>query len=64
MNAGIVQNFLALGDPQEARALLEGLRSQLGHLFQLTSAGEGSILLPEGDDVFGGGARSEERRVG
>ena len=55
MHTGVVQNLLAFRDTQEACALFKGLGSQLRHLFQLASAGEGAVLLPIQHDVFGGG---------
>lgn len=55
MDAGVVQNQVALGHPQESRALLKGFRTQLGYLAQLLAGGEGTVFLPVQDDISGGG---------
>ena len=55
MHGGVVEDVFALGDAQEAGALLEGLRPQLRYLLQLFAVPEGAVFFPEGDDVFGCG---------
>ena len=57
MNRGVVEDVFALGHAQEARALLKGFRAELGYFFQLLPVAEGAVLLPVGDNVFGGGCR-------
>ena len=52
MDGGVVQHVPALRHPQEARALLKGLRPQLRHLFQRRPGGERPVFLPENHDVF------------
>ena len=56
VDAGVIQHIAALRHSQEAGALLKGLGAYLGYLQQLPPGGEGSVLLPVFDDVFGGGA--------
>ena len=53
MDAGIFDGVLAAGNTQEAGALLEGFRAQLGHFFQGCPGGESTVFLPVGHDVFG-----------
>ena len=63
VDAGVIQHVAALRHPQEADALLKGLRPQLGHLEHPLPGGEGSVLLPVLDDVPGGGV-VQPRHVG
>ena len=46
VDGGVVQGGPALRDPEEARALLERLRPQLGDLQYLLPGGEHAVLLP------------------
>ena len=55
MNGGVVQHGRTLRHPQKARALLERLGSQLGHLQKLLAGREGAVGLPVGHHVFGRG---------
>ena len=55
MDACVIQHRLALGNAQEARALLVGLRAKLWHLEQLLAGCENAVFLPEGDHVLCGG---------
>ena len=52
MDAGMVENGLALRHAEEAGALLKGLGAQLGHLQKLFAGGKGAVLLAVFDDVF------------
>ena len=56
MDGGVVQYAFTLRHPQKARALLEGLGPQLGHLFDLGPGGEGTVFFPVGHHVFRRGA--------
>jgi hypothetical protein len=65
VDSGAVENVVTFGDPQEARALLEGLGADLGDLFDLCAGGEGAVLLPVGDDVLcrGGGQKMRKEEL-
>ena len=56
MDGGVVQYAFTLRHPQKARALLEGLGPQLGHLFNLGAGGKDTVFLPVDYHVFGRGA--------
>ena len=62
MNGGSVQRVLAVPNPQKACALFEGLRPQLGHFFQLRSAGN-TVFFPVGHDISGQ-HRADARHMG
>ena len=47
MDAGIVQNFLAFRDPQEAGTLLKGLGAKFRHLLDLGAGGKTDDFHPE-----------------
>ena len=57
VDGGVIQNRLALGNSQEACALLICLRPELWHLLYLAAGGESAVFLTVGDDVLCRGAR-------
>ena len=65
-----VERLVAVGDAQEAGALLEGALAQPRHLEQFLAAGEGAVGVAMRDDGFGkrgaeaGDARQQRRRGG
>ena len=52
MHAGGVQRILPVLDAKEARALLKGLRPQLGHFQKLFPAGESAVGFSVLHDIF------------
>ncbi len=51
MHPGGVQRVVAVRDPQEARALLEGLRAEPGDVLELLAGAERAVGVPVRDDV-------------
>ena len=63
MDAGIVEDLVGVGDPQEPGALLIRLLADLRHFQDLFARGELAVFLPIGDDVLRR-RRADAREVG
>ena len=57
MHAGGVQRIFPVLNAQEARALLKGLRAQLGHLEKLFPVGEPAVGFSVFHNIFCDGLR-------
>ena len=53
VNPGVVELVVAFRDLEEAGALLEGFFAQAGNLGQHVAGGDGALIFPEFDDLFG-----------
>ena len=63
MNGTVIQRILSAWNAEEAGTLLEGRRTQTGHLLQLGTGSKGSILAAIFHDILGK-RRSQTAHIG
>ena len=52
MDRSLIERLFAVGDPEEAGALLVGFGTQLGNFKKLLAAVEGAVFLAVAYDIF------------